>query len=156
MTVETPNFGLLLAPILSQVDSAARPRFLALLERTAADRYRQWATQLPTQADVLLACASREDEIADRIEAAFSIGDAKLEELKSLLPAARDIYYSAFENFDVHEQIRMQSDAELQGAHAWRSIAANVSDPSLLGELAKCSELEEMSSAAAKAMLANA
>jgi hypothetical protein len=156
MNAETPNFGLLLSPILSQVDAAGRPRFLALLERTAADRYRQWAIELPAEADVLLACAGREDEIADRIEAAFSIDDAKLEALKALLPAARDIYYAAFENFDVRDQIRMQSDAELQGANAWRSIAAGVTDPHTLAELARCSELEETSSAAAKSMLANA
>ncbi len=98
---ETPNFGLLLAPILSQVDAESRPRFLALLERTAADRYRSWATQLPTHAPVLLECAGREDEIADRIEAVFSIGAAKLEDLKALLPEARDIYYAAFDGMEV-------------------------------------------------------
>jgi hypothetical protein len=153
MTAETPNFGLLLAPILSQVDAVSRPRFLALLERTAADRYRKWATELPANASVLLECAAREDEIADRIESAFSIAVAKLDDLKALLPAARDIYYAAFEGMDVREQIRVQSDAELQGAHAWRSIAAGVTEAAVLAELARCSELEEMSSAAAKGFL---
>jgi hypothetical protein len=152
MTTETPNFGLLLAPILSQVDAASRPRFLALLERTAADRYRKWASELPDHAPALLECAGREDEIADRIESAFSIDAAKLDELEALLPAARDIYYAAFEGMEVHEQIRVQSDAELQGAHAWRSIAAGVTDAAVLAELARCSELEEMSSIAAKAV----
>jgi hypothetical protein len=156
MTAETPNFGLLLAPILSQVDASSRPRFLALLERTAADRYRQWASELPAHAQVLVECAGREDEIADRVEAVFSIDGAKLDELKALLPAARDIYYAAFDGMDVLEQIRVQSDAELQGANAWRSIASVVVDPTVLAELARCSELEEMSSAAAKSMLADA
>jgi hypothetical protein len=155
MTAETPNFGLLLAPILSQVDAASRPRFLALLERTAADRYRKWAANLPDHAAVLLECAGREDEIADRIGAAFSVDAAKLEELQRLLPAARDIYYAAFDGMDVREQIRVQSDAELQGAHAWRSIAAGVTDTKVLAELARCSELEELSSAAVKAFLAS-
>lgn len=154
MTTESPNFGLLLAPVLGRVDAAARPRFLALLERTAADRYRHWAASLPGGADVLLECAAREDEIADRIEAAFWIDDAKLVELKALLPEARDLYYAAFDGHSVHEQIRMQSDAELQGANAWRSVATKVTDPKVLAELARCSELEETSSRAAKALLA--
>lgn len=154
MTTESPNFGLLLAPVLGKVDAVARPRFLALLERTAADRYRHWASLLPDDAPVLLACAEREDEIADRIEAAFSIDDAKLVELKALLPQARDLYYAAFDGYSVYEQIQMQSDAELQGANAWRSIAATVTDPSVLAELARCSELEETSSRAAKDLLA--
>jgi hypothetical protein len=156
MSDQTPNFGQLLAPILGQVGAVERPRFLALLERTAADRYRDWAAQLPNHAEVLLACAGREDEIADRIEAVFAIDEPKLDALRSLLPQARDIYYSAFAGIPVHEQIRIQSDAELQGANAWRSIAASVSDPQILSELAKCSELEETSSAAAKALLAGA
>jgi hypothetical protein len=152
----SPNFGLLLAPVLSQVDTAARPRFLALLERTAADRYRHWASQLPADAEVLLQCADREDEIADRIEAVFEISAEGLDVLKALLPQAKDLYYGAFDGFSVHEQIQMQSDAELQGANAWRSIASTVTDPSVLAELTRCSELEETSSAAAKALLANA
>lgn len=155
MPTETPNFGLLLAPVLSRVEAHARPRFLALLERTAADRYRYWASLLPADADVLLGCAAREDEIADRVEAAFAIDAATLEDLKNLLPEARTLYYAAFDGHSVHEQIRMQSDAELQGANAWRSIAVNVSDPVVLQELATCSELEERSSAAARSLLVN-
>lgn len=153
MTTESPNFGLLLAPILGQVDTAARPRFLALLERTAADRYRHWADLLPAHAASLLECASREDEIADRVEAAFPIDESKLETLKALIPAARDLYYAAFDGFSVHDQIRMQADAEMQGANAWRSVAKTVNDPAVLAELARCSELEETSSAAARVVV---
>ena len=148
MTSESPNFGALLAPILTRVDAVARPRFLALLERTAADRYRLWASQLPVHADVLLACAAREDEIADRVEAVFAIDDETHDELRALLPEARDLYYAVFDGRDIRDQIRMQADAELQGANAWRSIASRISDPVILSELARCSELEEASSRA--------
>lgn len=44
--------------------------------------------------------------------------------------------------------------ATLQGAHAWRSIAAGVSDPTVSAELARCSELEEISSAMVLQVLA--
>ena len=52
------------------------------------------------------------------------------------------------------EQLRLQAAAELQGAHAWRSIAAGVSDPTVSAELARCSELEEISSAMVLQVLA--
>ena len=150
MTVQSPNFGLLLAPVLGQIDEANRPRFLALLERAAADRYRFWASELPLHADALQGCAAREDEIADRVEAAFAIDEATLATLRSFVPQARDLYYSAFDGHAILDQIAMQADAELQGANAWRSIAAKVSDTAVIAELARCSELEETSSKAAR------
>ncbi len=63
---DIPAFGALLAPYISQVPPEATPRFLALLERGAAARYREWAAMLPEHGDVLLSCAASEDEIADR------------------------------------------------------------------------------------------
>ena len=51
-----PNFGQLLSPYISAVPAEAMPRFLALLERGAASRYRGWAEALPEHADVLLTC----------------------------------------------------------------------------------------------------
>ena len=153
MATESPNFGLLLAPVLGKVEAQSRPRFLALLERAAADRYRGWAEELPEHGNVLLACAAREDEIADRIEASFSIEEAELERLRSLLPHARDLYYAAFDGISVLEQIRMQSDAELQGANAWRSVAKGIDDEAILAQLTRCSELEELSSSEARRIL---
>ena len=64
----TPDVGGLLAGFMAQVPEAARPRFLALLERGAAVRYRYWAEQLPAHAEGLRACAAREEEIAARAE----------------------------------------------------------------------------------------
>ena len=153
MTAETPNFGALLAPVLGQVDAGSRPRFLALLERSAADRYRNWAGLVPEHHEILLACAGREDEIADRVEAAFAIDEERLSFLHALLPEARRIYLAAFEGLAVLDQIRMQADAELQGAHAWRSIAKLVTDPEVLATLATCSELEEFSSSEVRSFL---
>ena len=136
MATESPNFGLLLAPVLGKVEAQSRPRFLALLERAAADRYRGW-----------------EDEIADRIEASFPVAVAELESLRSLLPQARDLYYAAFEGISVLDQIRMQADAELQGANAWRSVAKGISDDAVLAQLTRCSELEELSSSEVRRIL---
>ena len=154
MSETIPNFGALLAPVLNRVDGRHRPRFLALLERTAADRYRMWADALPEHRVALMGCAASEDDIADRIEAAFPIAGADLDGLRQLVPAARSIYYAAFDSLPVLEQLRLQAAAELQGAQAWRSIALGVSDPTVLAELARCSELEETGSAVLQRVLA--
>lgn len=156
----TPRFGELLAPVLGRVPPDAVPRFLALLERTAADRYRGWAEEWPQHGDVLLACAGREDEIADRIDAAFACDDHTLEFLRGLLPEARDIYYRAFDGYTVAEQLALQAEAELQGAAAWRGIADRLGpgpgSAALAEALATCSELEECSSLAVAELLATA
>jgi hypothetical protein len=129
--VTAPDFGSLLAPQLSQIPPAALPRFLALLERAAAQRYRDWAGALPEHADVLLACAAAEDEIADRIEAAVPIDAAVASQIAEPLPAARQAYLDAFSAFDVWDQLRLQADAERQGARAWRNIASRTDDHGL-------------------------
>jgi hypothetical protein len=145
-----PNFGELLSPVLAQVPAGARPRFLALLERTAADRYRDWAEAWPEHRAALLVCAASEDEIADRIEAAFGCDPATLDHLHSLVPAARDAYYRVFEGLPVAEQLRLQAGAELQGALAWQHIAERLPDScgrdTLVAVLDSCSELERNSS----------
>ncbi len=146
MATDIPDFGRILAPILTRVPDEARPRFLALLERTAAARYRSWAEQLPQDADVLLGCAAREDEIADRIESAFSIDPAGLVALSDLIPGATALYYGTFDGMAVDEQLRLQAAAEQQGAMAWQSIAGRLADERVIAELDRCSELEQTSS----------
>ena len=122
------------------------PRFLALLERGAAQRYREWAVEIPEHSEVLVACARREDEIADRIDAVWPIDASLHDQLHAPLPAARELYYSVFIGLDPWEQLDIQADAELQGARAWRAIAENHPDPHVVDELMHCARLEEESS----------
>jgi hypothetical protein len=151
------NFGELLAPVLADLTPDVRPAFLARLERTAADRYRVWATQLPERAGELLRCAAAEDEIADRIMAAFPISAEQASMLDARLPQARTIYYQAFDGLSVVEQLQLQAAAERQGANAWKSVAKTpgLSDH-VLAELATCSALEEASADVLDHLLAHA
>ena len=149
-----PNFGALLAPHIGQVPPEAMPRFLALLERGAADRYRYWSELLPQHADVLGACASSEDEIADRIEAAFVLDPSLHEPLHAPLPGARETYYQVFDGLDVWDQLRIQANAERQGAQAWRNIATRLTDRSILDVLEHCSALEETAAGSLDALIA--
>lgn len=154
--LQIPNFGQLLSPYIGQVPPSIMPRFLALLERGAADRYREWATMLPAHAHALLQCAASEDEIADRVEAVFTLDDALRDELVAPLPGAKQTYYEAFNGMDVWDQLRVQANAERQGAQAWRNIAARMTDNRVIAELAACSALEEASADRLDALIASA
>lgn len=140
-----PNFGQLLAPYIGAVPAPAMPRFLALLERGAAARYRTWAEMLPQHADVLSTCAASEDEIADRIESVFALDESLRPAVEAPLSEATRTYYDVFDAVGVWDQLRIQANAERQGAQAWRNIATRTTDARVLEQLAACSALEEAS-----------
>lgn len=144
---DVPNFGELLAPFISQVPESALPNFLALLERGAAERYRLWAELVPQHREGLLACAAREDEIADCADSLFPLAEELREDIQKPLPAARDAYYAVFAGLEPAQQMAIQADAELQGAAAWRGMISDASSPQLRHGLEYCAELEETSSA---------
>ena len=131
---EFPNFASLLRPYIEAVAEPARPRFLARLERGAAERYRLWAAEAPG-----------EDEIAERVERLFPADAAQLGEIEAALPGARDTYYGVFADLAPREQLRIQANAERQGAAAWRLLASQQSDAGVRDELLACAGLEEES-----------
>ena len=146
--IEAPNFATLLAPFIVEVPEEGRPRFLALLERGAAARYRAWARELPEHAAILRACADREDEIADRVESLFPIAPELEKQIAEPLPRARDTYYDVFAGVPLLDQLAIQANAERQGAAAWRGMAASHEDAAVREELERCAQLEEESATA--------
>ena len=151
--VEVPQFGALLRSHISSVSDAARPAFLAGLERSAAARYRTWAEAAPEHADALLGCARREDEIADLVAELFPVSANDQAAVDEALPAAIAVYYEVFAPYGVEEQLFLQSEAELQGAQAWVQMATAVTDPAACETLARCTALEEESSHVVKDLL---
>lgn len=119
---DIPNFGELLARHLEQVPPEALPYLLSQLERTAAARYRVWAEDAPALREGLLACACREDDIADRVEAMFPPTEEHRLLVADLMPAARETYYQVFDGLTPIEQMTIQEDAERQGADAWQGL----------------------------------
>ncbi len=122
--LEIPNFGKLLAPHLGAVPMEAYPYLLSELERTAAERYRGWAQAVPEHARGILACAEREDEIADIAAALVPVSDEHRTLVAGIMPAAKKTYYSAFEGLTAIEQMTIQANAERQGAGAWQGLKA--------------------------------
>lgn len=152
---DTPNIGKLLAPHMANVPPESVPAFLCALERIAAGRYRDWSQHCePAQRDRLLACAAREDEIADRV---LELLPARAEDqaaIEAALPAAGDVYRSLLAALSLHDQWRFQADAERQGAAAWRGIAGGQDDEKLATALEAVARLEEQSADELTAILA--
>ena len=107
-----PNFGELLSPYIDKVPPSGMPNFLALLERGAAQRYREWAKKLPAFSEGLLVCSASEDKIADIIESLFLIDEALATEIQGPLPEARDAYFNVFDGLSLADQLGIQADAE--------------------------------------------
>ena len=156
-TPTVPQFGALLRLHIASVPDAARPAFLSGLERSAAARYREWADAVPDHSEVLLACAARQDEIADLVAELFAVEPDMQRAVDEALPAAVELYYDVFSPDDVLDQLYLQSEAELQGAQAWVGIAAGIDATTVTrATLARCTELEQQSAAAVKELLATA
>ncbi|MEY2627634.1 MAG: hypothetical protein RJB08_1393 [Actinomycetota bacterium] len=109
---------------------------------------------LPEHSEVLLRCAEAEDEIANRIEAAFPMDESRRAELEAPLPGALKTYYDVFAPLDPWDQLRVQANAERQGAGAWERIASTHPDPKVIEVLNSCSELELSSADLVDALLA--
>lgn len=151
---DVPQFGALLREHIQSIPPEAQPAFLAGLERSAAQRYRDWAELLPEWVDVLTDCARREDQIADIISTRFPASREHQAMIDATLPAAVGLYYDVFEPFDSIDQVYLQSEAEIQGSQAWvRMGDAGITDPDTLVDLARCTELELESSRAVKRLL---
>jgi hypothetical protein len=155
LNIEIPDFAQLLAPYISAIPEASQPAFLAQLERTAAQRYRDWAQALPQHAEGLIECAGREDEIARRIEKILPAANEQDQKIISeTIAPAKACYYQALNPFSVWEQLYIQANAERQGAAAWRMIASQFTDQSIIEALESCSSIEEQSADYVDALLA--
>ena len=117
-----PRFGALLAQYIVAVPEASRPRFLARLERGAADRYRGWAAALPEHAQVLLECAASEEQIAIRVDALYAAIPEELAAIEEALPDALQTYFNVFDGRPIKEQLALQAAAERQGSQAWQGL----------------------------------
>ena len=135
-------------PLLPQLAEAEIPMMLAILERIAAEKYRGWAdgSDDPIERDGLLACASREDEIAEFIESLDAKSQALSAELHGRFPDLRERYDSVMKGRSRIEQLRIQSEGELGGADYMRqfSEAFEGAVSARFASLALCEEANSM------------
>jgi hypothetical protein len=112
-------------PLLPQLAEEEIPLILAVLERIAGEKYRGWAEEAgdPVEREGLLACAAREDEIAQFIESLNAESESRVAELHRRFPDLRERYDSVMEGRSRREQLRIQAEGELGGADYMRQFA---------------------------------
>ena len=152
--IEPPNFGALLADYIGSVPDASRPRFLARLERGAADRYRGWAAALPEHAETLLSCAASEEEIAIRVDRLYDVIPEDLAAIEKALPSAIETYFDVFRGLSVKHQLALQAAAERQGSQAWQGLKQPGLSTEHAAELDALTALELQSAERVEALVA--
>lgn len=121
-----PDIVTTLAPVLEATDPSDHPLLIAMLERWAAERYREWAEAVGDNLGIvtaLTACAEREEEIATRVESLYSDSADVLERLEKANPLLRGALSGSFTWRPLDEQYATQAGAERLGAATWRSFA---------------------------------
>ena len=146
----------LVGPALAGLKPEQQPAIIALAERIAAGRYRAWADQIGDAEGraTLLACVTREEEIASRVEA--TVPDAKRlqDAAEAAHPHLRDGYAALFTGLSLAEQLSLQAQAERTGAATWRNLAQAAADE-IQGVYLACADLEETSATAVEALVAS-
>lgn len=140
--LEIPNFPMLLMEPLVSVPEPSRVGFIARLERSAAMRYREWAEESASLREGLIACADREDEIADRAEKLRPVWPEHEEIVERALAEARRLYAGAFEGHSLEDRILLQAHAERQGSLAWIGFASQTEDEAERQALLALADLE--------------
>ena len=153
---DLPNIAASLAPVLERVLPEHRPLLIALAERMAAERYRSWAAaaEQPSARSDLLACAAREEEIAERVEALYPEAAGIQADLVAKHPGLEDLARSIFGDRPLHEQYAIQAEGERVGAATWRALAKHA-EPAARRAFLDCAELEELSAEVLETLLSD-
>ena len=144
--------------MLEATDPSDHPLLIAMLERWAAERYREWADAVGdiAQTTALLACAEREEEIASRVEALYTDSAEVQERLETANPLLKGALAGGLTWRPIDEQWAIQAGAERLGAATWRSFArrATADDPAAVAVFESCALMEEASAEVLERFLA--
>jgi hypothetical protein len=152
---QLPDIGTIVRGALERVEPRLHPLFIAIAERLAAERYRGWANEADASArSGLLACAEREDQIADRIAALYPDADALQAQLRAAHPEIGNMADTIFAGRPLAQQFAIQAAGERAGAGAWRMFAAQAPNDAVRRTLLACAELEEASAVYLESLLA--
>jgi hypothetical protein len=154
-TRELPSVSDLVRGVLAHVEPRHHPLFIALAERLAAERYRRWAKDTSGAAQRgLLACAEREDAIADRVAALYPDAVAVQATLGADHPELAEMNDALFAGRPLAEQFAIQAAGERAGAGAWRLFASQAPSDEARRTFLACAGLEEKSAVYLESLLA--
>lgn len=113
-------------PLVPDIPEGDIPMMIAILERIAASKYVGWAETADNEIERqgLLACQSREVEIAEFIESLYPDPQATINDLHTKFPDLHARYDAVMDGHSRSEQLRVQSEGELGGADFMQQFAA--------------------------------
>ena len=146
---ELPESGQALAPVLAAGPRDRQPLLIAAAERLAAARYREWAaaTHDETFKRELLECATREEDIATRVEGLYPDAAAIQQALLGAHPEVPEINRTLCAGRPLPDQFTIPARGERLGAATWRSFARHTTDETAREAFLACALLEEASAA---------
>jgi hypothetical protein len=152
---ELPDVAAILASVLARVPREQQPLVIALAERMAARRYREWARDPggAPHAPRLLACAEREEDLASRVEGLYPDAAALQRDLLATSPDLEEINRTIFAGRPLVQQFAIQAGGERLGAATWRAFAAGGHDPQRRDVLLACAALEEENASVLEAIV---
>jgi hypothetical protein len=126
MSTESRSIAGAFEPLLSLVSPEEIPMVVAILERIAGSKYRIWAEQSdnPFERAGLLACAQREDEIAEFIESLQDDPQSSVASLRERIPDFEERYDAVMAGLSRIEQLRVQAEGEMGGSGYMGQFAA--------------------------------
>jgi hypothetical protein len=141
---ELPDLTAIFAALLQRVPREHQALLIAIAERRAAVRYRDWAAMSePAHRPELLSCAEREEEIARRVEALYPGAAAIQQDILAKNPDLDELNRSLFAGRPLTQQFVMQARGERLGAATWRAFAEHAPNPGARATLLGCAALEE-------------
>jgi hypothetical protein len=152
---DLPDVAVAVARVLQRAPRAQRPLLIAVAERLAAARYRAWAAEVADggRAELLAACADREEDIARRVEALYPDASSVQRDLVAQSPELAEINRSLFAGRPLDQQFLVQARGERAGAATWRFFAEHADGEAARDVFLACAELEEESAACLESLL---
>ena len=147
MTTPSRSIAGAFEPLLALVSPEEVPIVLAILERIAGTKYRVWADQADNniERDGLLACAQREDEIAEFIESLQADAQSVIASVRNRIPDFEERYDAVMAGLDRTEQLRVQAEGEMGGS-GYMSQFASAAEGAVAARFESLALLEEANS----------
>ena len=154
-TTDLPDVAAIIGQVLTRVPAEQQPLLIAIAERMAARRYRDWARAAPDaeRAERLQACADREEEIARRVEALHPEAETIQNCIRTANPDLEEINRTIFSGRPLGQQLAIQARGERLGAATWRAFAQREPHAAHSEVYLACAELEERSALVLEAII---
>ena len=134
----------IVAPLMQKIAPENRAIFLAMAERLAGSRYREWTIEVENVdlKKTLIECAEREELIADKIESMYPNASEVIAQISADNPDLNNLQDAVFGDYNLRMQFAIQAQGERRGHARWHLFAEKVTDPKAIKIFNDCADLE--------------